>query len=110
MEYQGEKWKENNTSQSKSKPKRKAQSELTEKEEIGEREKMDNITMEIDTSIGEELSSDEEVLRKLLNEWRQSDEWIIQSEKKWLYRETFQQYQAKQRQGKMEMAKHLGLQ
>ena len=35
---------------------------------------MDNTTMEIDTSRGEELSMEEEVLRKLLNEWIHLDE------------------------------------
>lgn len=54
---------------------------------------MDNTIMEIDTIRGEELSSEEEVLRKLLNEWRHLDERFIPEEKKGLYRETFQQYQ-----------------
>lgn len=83
MDYQGEKVKESSTSQGKSKPKRKAQSELIEKEEKEEREKMDNIIMEIDTSRGEELSFEEEMLQKLLNEWRPLDERFVPEEKKY---------------------------
>jgi len=74
MDYQGGKEKESSSSQGKLKPKRKSQSELTKKEEKGDRENMDNTTMEIDTSRGEELSMEEEVLRKFLNEWRHLDE------------------------------------
>lgn len=59
--------------------------------------------MEIDTSRGEELSSEEEVLRKLLDEWEHLDERFIPEEQKIIYRETFQQYQAKKGQGKLEM-------
>ena len=53
---------------------------------------MDYIVMEIGTSIGEELSSEEEVLLKLLDEWRHLDERFIPEEKKRIYKETFQQY------------------
>lgn len=85
MDYQGEKGKESSTGQGKSHTKRKAQSELTEKEEKEGREKMDNVVMEFDTRRGEELSSEEEVLRKLLDEWRHLDERFIPEEQKIIY-------------------------
>jgi len=48
------------------------------------------------TNKGEELSLEEEVLRKLLDEWRHMDERFIPEQQKIIYKETFQQYQAKQ--------------
>lgn len=66
--------------------------------------------MEIDTRRGEELSSEEKVLWKLLNEWRHLDERFILEEQKRLYKETFQQYQEKHGEGKIEMVEQLGLQ
>jgi len=90
MDYQGEKEKESNTSQGKSQIKRKAQSEPIKKEEKEAGEKMENAGMELDTSRGEELSTEEEVLRKLLDEWRHLDERFILEEQKGIYREMFQ--------------------
>lgn len=46
--------------------------------------------MEIDPSKGEELSMEEEVLNKLLNEWRHLDERFVLEDQKRLYKETFQ--------------------
>lgn len=89
MDYQ-EKGKERNSIQGKPNPKRKAQRELVEKEEKEDSEKMENTTMEIDPSKGEELIMEEEVLRKLLNEWRYLDEIFIPEDQKRLYRETVQ--------------------
>jgi len=66
--------------------------------------------MEIDTSMGEEVNLEEEVLRKLLEEWKHLDERFIPEQQKKLYRETFQQYQEKQGKGKLGMVEKLGLQ
>ena len=85
--------------QGKPNTKRKAQRELADKEDKEEREGMETTTMEIDPSKGEELSMEEDVLKKLLNEWRHLDEIFILEDQKRLYRDTFQQYQAKQGQG-----------
>lgn len=48
----------------------------------------------------EDLSQEEEVLRKLLNEWKNLDERFIPEEQKRMYVETFQQYKAKLGKGK----------
>lgn len=55
---------------------------------------------------GEDLSIEEEVLRKLLNEWRNLDEQFILKDQKRLYVETFQEYQAKQGKGKTMIEEH----
>eukprot|EP00253_Pinus_taeda_P013833 PITA_13833 len=94
-----EKGKEISSSQGKLNPKRKAQREPVDKEDKEDRERIENTTMEIDPSKGEELSMEEEMLKKLLNEWRHLGERFILENQKRLYRETFQQYQAKQEQG-----------
>lgn len=65
--------------------------------------------MEIDPSKGEELSIEEEVLKKLLNEWRHLDKTFIREDQKKLYKDTFQQYKAKQGQRQVEIAEQLGL-
>lgn len=70
---------------------------------------METTTMEIDPSKGEELSMEEEVLKKPLNEWRHLDERFTLEDQKILYRETFQKYQAKQGQGQVEIAEQLGM-
>ena len=54
--------------------------------------------------------SEEEILRKLLDEWRHLDERFILEEEKKLYRETFQKYKEKQDEGKTEMVEKLGIQ
>ena len=79
--------------------------ELAKKEDKETGEKM-----EIDTSMGEEVNLEEEVLRKLLEEWKHLDERFIPEQQKKLYRETFQQYQEKQGKGKLGMVEKLGLQ
>ena len=50
---------------------------------------MELTTMEINPSKGEELSMEEEALKKLLNEWRHLDERLILKEQNKLYKETF---------------------
>lgn len=88
-----EKGKESSFSQAKTTPKRKAQRELIDKyEQVG----METTIMEIDPRKGEELSIEEEFLKKLLNEWRHLDERFIPEDQKKLYKETFQQYRYKQ--------------
>lgn len=49
----------------------------------------------METNRGEDLSIEEEVLKMLLNEWKNLDERFIPEDQKRLYVETFQQYQAK---------------
>lgn len=61
---------------------------------------------EMEINRGEDLRIEEEVLRKLLNEWRNLDEQFIPEDQKIFYAETFQQYQAKQGKGKSEMEEH----
>ena len=81
-----EKGKESNSSQIKTTPKWKAQRDFTDKDEqIG----METTIMEIDPSKGEELSMEEEVLKKLLNEWRHLGERFILEDQKKLYKEMF---------------------
>lgn len=82
MDYHREKEKENNTSQGTTQIKRKAQGEPSGKDDKETGEKMENVVMEIDTTRGEELSSEEEVLRKLLEEWKHLDERFVLEEQK----------------------------
>lgn len=49
--------------------------------------------MEVDAS-KEELSMEEAVLKRLMNEWWHLDEKFILEDQKKLYREMFQQYMA----------------
>jgi len=78
--------------------KRKAPIETQEVEKEPE-EPMDQ--MEIDQeSSREDLSQEEEVLEKLLQEWKYLDERFIPETQKKLYTETFQQYKAKLEKGK----------
>jgi len=53
--------------------------------------------MEIDGS-KDDLSTKEQVPKRLLNEWNNLDERFIPEDQNKLYRNTFQQYQAKQSQ------------
>jgi len=57
---------------------------------------MEITIMEINPSKGKEFKIEEEVLKKFLNEWRHLDERFILEDQKKLYKEAFQQYQAKQ--------------
>ena len=95
MDYQ-EKGKEISSSQAKTTPKQKAQIDLKDKDE---QVAMETTIIEIDPSKGEELSIEEEVLNKFLNEWRHLDERFILEHQKKLYKEAFKQYKSKQGQG-----------
>ena len=50
--------------------------------------------MEIDTE-KEDFSVEEQVMKRLLHEWRHLDECFIPEDQKQLYKETFQQYKQK---------------
>lgn len=63
---------------------------MVDKEDKEDKRRMENTTMEIDPSKGEELSMEEEVLKKFLNEWRHLDEIFIPKDQKGLQKETFQ--------------------
>jgi len=69
MDYQ-DKGKESIPIQFKPTPKRKAQGELADKENREEQVGTETTTTEIKPSNGEKLSMEEEILKKLLNEWR----------------------------------------
>jgi len=51
--------------------------------------------METDISKGEDSTTEEEILRKLLDKWRNLDERFIPEEDKKLYKEIFQKYKEK---------------
>lgn len=88
MEYQEDKEKESSSSSERTHTKRKAQSDIPEKEKEQE-EETKNMVTEMEINRGEDLSIEEEVLRKLLNEWRKLDERFIAEDQKRIYAETF---------------------
>lgn len=76
MNYQEKKEQEGSASQGAKNTKRKTQSETMEKVGKEKGENRESEVMEIDTSKGEDPMSEEEILRKLLDEWRHLDEKV----------------------------------
>ena len=87
MENQEDKESDNSSSSERSHTKRKAPSDVMDKgkEQAQQVEQMET-KMEITR---DDLSKEEEVLRKLLNKWRNLDERFIWKDHKRLYAETF---------------------
>jgi len=105
MEYQEDKEKDTSSSSERTHTKRKAPSDIPEK--IKEQEEhTENMETKMEINRGEDLGIEEEVLRKLLNEWRNLDEQFNPKDQRRLYAETFQQYQAKQGKGKIVTEEH----
>jgi len=76
-----------------SKPKHKTQGEPLDKEDHEPPKEQKNV--DIDGS-KKELSIEEQVLKKILNEWQNLDERFTPEYQNKLYRDTFQRYQSKQ--------------
>lgn len=93
MENQEDKESNNSASNERIHKKRKAPSETMDKGKEQE-EPTEQMEMDLETN-REDLSQEEEVLRKLLNEWRNLDERLIIEDQKRFYADTFQQYKAK---------------
>lgn len=56
----------------------------------------------------EDLSVEENMMKWLQNEWRHLDKRFIPKDRKKLYKETFQQYQAKKWSVSLDQPDHLG--
>lgn len=110
MDYQEEKEQEGKISQETNSTKQKTQRETGEKERKEKEDKQENEVMEIDSSKGEDPTTEEKILRKLLDKWRNLDERFIPKEDKKLYKEIFQKYKEKQEQGTTGMNEQLGIQ
>lgn len=65
--------------------------------------------MEIDINKGEDPTTEEEILRKLLDKWRNLDERFSPEEDKKLCKEIFQKSKEKQEQGTTGMNEQLGI-
>lgn len=90
MENQEDKGSDSSESSKRNHSKRKAPSEPTEKGKEQDEQDEQAEHMETDQENNkEDLSQEEEVLRKLLNEWKNLDERFILEEQKRLYAETF---------------------
>jgi len=98
MDHQEDKGSDCNETSERILAKGKAPSETQEVEKEPE-EPLDH--MEIDQEFSkEDLSQEEEVLEKMLHEWKYLDKRFIPETQKKLYTETFQQYKAKLEKGK----------
>lgn len=66
--------------------------------------------MEVDINKGDDPTIEEEILKNLLDKWKNLDEQFILEEDKKLYKDIFQKYKEKQESGKTGMNEQLGTQ
>jgi len=82
---------------------------IEEEQQIEENMQMVETLIEIDNQ-KEDISIEEQVIKRLLQEWRHIDERFIPKDQKQLYKETFQRYRYKQKSAIISQPKQLGAQ